>query len=49
MTAVTEMVEQLNEYLRLYGEEGKKEVESELSQTKLEYAEKLEEMTSKIE
>lgn len=42
------MVEQLNEYLRLYGEESKKEVETELSQTKLEYAEKMESLSSKI-
>ncbi len=48
VTAVTEMVEQLNEYLRLYGEESKKEVETELSQTKLEYAEKMESLSSKI-
>jgi len=49
MRSVTEMMESLNEYLRLYGEESKKEVEMELSRVKLDYAEKIEELNQKIE
>lgn len=47
--SATEMLESLNEYLRLYGgEETRKDMETELSKTKLEYAEKLEIVNQKL-
>jgi len=42
MRTLTELTESLNQYLKLYCEESKKEVENELSKVKLDYAEKIE-------
>ena len=49
MRSLNELNEDLNEYLKLYCEESKKEVESELAKAKLEYAEKMELLNQKIE
>lgn len=48
MRSLTELNESLNNYLRLYCEESKKEVEKELSQVKLDYAEKIEELNIQL-
>lgn len=48
MRTLTELNESLNQYLRLYCEESKKEVENELSRVKLDYAEKLEQLNEKL-
>jgi hypothetical protein len=39
MRSLTELNESLNEYLRLYCEDSKKEVENELSRVKLDHSE----------
>ena len=44
MRSLNELNEDLNEYLKLYCEESKKEVESEMSKLKLEYAERIEQL-----
>ena len=49
MRSLIELNEGLNEYLRLYCEESKKEVEQELSRVKLDLGEKIEEFNVKIE
>lgn len=49
MRSLIELNDGLNEYLKLYCEESKKEVEMELSRVKLDSAEKVEELNSKIE
>lgn len=49
MRSLTELNESLNQYLRLYCEEQKKEVENELSRVKLDYAEKIEQLSEKLE
>lgn len=48
MRQLTELNESLNQYLKLYCEESKKEVENELSKVKLDYAEKIEQLNEKI-
>lgn len=48
MRGLTELNESLNQYLKLYCEESKKDVERELSQVKLDYAEKIEQLNEKI-
>lgn len=48
MRTLTELNESLNQYLRLYCEESKKQVENELSRVKLDYAEKLEQLNEKL-
>jgi len=48
MRSLTELNESLNQYLRLYCEESKKEVENELSRVKLDYAEKIEQLSEKL-
>lgn len=48
MRTLTELNESLNQYLKLYCEESKKEVENELSRVKLDYAEKIEQLNDKI-
>lgn len=48
MWTLTEFNESLNQYLKLYCEESKKEVENELSRVKLDYAEKIEKLNEKI-
>ena len=48
MRSLTEMNESLNQYLKLYCEESKKEVENELSRVKLDYAERIEHMNEKM-
>ena len=45
---MTELNESLNQYLKLYCEESKKEVENELSKVKLDYAEKIEQLNEKM-
>jgi len=47
MRSLTEMNESLNQYLKLFCEESKKEVENELSRVKLDYAEKIEQLNEK--
>lgn len=42
------MNESLNQYLKLYCEESKKEVENELSRVKLDYAERIEQLNEKM-
>ena len=49
MRSLIELNEGLNEYLKQYCEESKKEVEQELSRVRLDYGEKLEELNLKIE
>ena len=49
MRSLNELNEGLNEYLKLYCEESKKEVESELSKVKLDYSERIEELNNKLE
>jgi hypothetical protein len=49
MRSLIELNDGLNEYLKLYCEESKKEVEMQLSRVKLDYAEKIEEVNSKME
>ena len=48
MRSLTELNESLNDYLKQYCEESKKEVENELSKVKLDYAEKIEVLNVKI-
>ncbi len=48
MRTMAELNESLTQYLRLYCEESKKEVENELSRVKLDYAEKLEHLNEKL-
>jgi phage antirepressor YoqD-like protein len=48
MRSLTEMNESLNQYLKLYCEESKKEVENELSRVKLDYAERIENLNEQI-
>lgn len=48
MRSLNELNESLNQYLKLYCEESKKEVEAELSRVKLDYAEKIDELNEKI-
>lgn len=49
MRSLNELNEDLNEYLKLYCEESKKEVEEDLSKAKLEYTERIEQLNLKIE
>lgn len=49
MRGLTELNESLNQYLKLYCEESKKEVEKELSQVKLDYAEKIDKLNEQME
>jgi len=48
MRSLIELNEGLNEYLKLYCEESKKEVEAELSRVKLDYSVKFDELNAKI-
>lgn len=49
MRSLVELNEGLNEYLKLYCEESKKEVEQELARVKLDLAERVEEFNNKLE
>ena len=48
MRSLTELNDSLNEYLKQFCEESKKEVENELSKVKLDYAEKMEALNIRI-
>jgi hypothetical protein len=45
----SELVESLNQYVKLYGEENKRQIEQEMSKTKLEYAEKIETLNEQVQ
>jgi predicted ribosome quality control (RQC) complex YloA/Tae2 family protein len=49
MRSLTELNEGLNDYLKLYCEESKKTVESELVKAKADYSEKVEKLNQTIE